>query len=514
MIIGQILFVLVISTVLAVISALLVGWRYRANMRRLMQAPLPAGPLEVSASSASKHQKDSFLTPVSLADNLRAYQRLLFAFIGMTVLISLSRTLLAQWLAQAPISLKTVATLGTAYLWPVLPVLAVIGRWTRWRFVGAMLAWSLFAIALLAWRTNDNVTMTMVIKWVTLDIGPPMMVVTALCLGGATRAIGPWLAPLIAVMIGSAMLGFAALDLLIQRSSPVIAWLINWLNFTELVALFSLAPLLLTWWPAKAIGHWLAAAYRKRQVSELFYLFTAVWTIALIGPALAAGSQGWWAALLSFTPLLWIPLGARVMQSRQAVAATGRPPTLLVLRVFQQDAHVQNLFDRVIERWRLTGNTVLIAGTDLLERTLDAEDIFTFIDGRLGERFIQSPADVSRRLADFELLPDVEGRFRVNECYCHDSTWQQALAELVHASDVVLMDLRNFVESNKGCLHELQVLATSPDLRRAVVLTNDKTQLPPAQAVTQRATDGRFVWLAQRGDVAHTTSEVLAPLFA
>jgi hypothetical protein len=49
------------------------------------------------------------------------------------------------------------------------------------------------------------------------------------------------------------------------------------------------------------------------------------------------------------------------------------------------------MFDRVIERWRLTGNTVLIAGTDLISRTLDPDDLFTFLNGRLGERFIASP---------------------------------------------------------------------------------------------------------------------------
>jgi hypothetical protein len=185
-----------------------------------------------------------------------------------------------------------------------------------------------------------------------------------------------------------------------------------------------------------------------------------------------------------------------------------------VLRVFQQDKNVQDLFDRVIERWRLTGNTVLIAGTDLLERTIDAENIFTFIDGRLGERFIQSPADIPRRLADFEWQPDVEGRYRINECYCHDTTWQLALADLIRFSDVVLMDLRNFVEQNKGCLHELQVLASTPGLHRVVVLINDQTQLIPAQAAVAKAPDGRFVWLRQLGDTPLTTTEVLAPLFA
>lgn len=129
-------------------------------------------------------------------------------------------------------------------------------------------------------------------------------------------------------------------------------------------------------------------------------------------------------------------------------------------------------------------------------------------------RFIQSPADIPRRLAEFEWQPDVEGRYRVNECYCHDTTWQQALAELIHVSDVVLMDLRNFVEQNKGCLHELQVLASTPNLRRVVVLINDQTQLIPAQAAVAKAPDGRFVWLKQLGDTPLTTTEVLAPMFA
>jgi hypothetical protein len=59
-----------------------------------------------------------------------------------------------------------------------------------------------------------------------------------------------------------------------------------------------------------------------------------------------------------------------------------------------------------------------------------------------------------RRLADFDWQVDVEERFQVNECYCHDTTWQ-ALAELVRVSDMVRMNLHNFVEQNKACLHEL-----------------------------------------------------------
>ncbi len=129
----------------------------------------------------------------------------------------------------------------------------------------------------------------------------------------------------------------------------------------------------------------------------------------------------------------------------------------------------------MIERWRLSGNTVLIAGTDLVERTLDADDIFTCIDGRLAERFIHSPADVATRLAAFDLAPDADGRYCINNCYCHDTTWQQVLAALVQRSDVVLMDLRSFQAHNQGCRHELGVLARAAHLQRVVVLTDGET---------------------------------------
>ena len=113
-----------------------------------------------------------------------------------------------------------------------------------------------------------------------------------------------------------------------------------------------------------------------------------------------------------------------------------------MLRVFRRDAEVASLFDAVIERWRQSGNTVMIAGTDLVTHTVDPDDIFTFLSRRLGERFIASPADVAARIAGFDLVADPDGRYRVNECYCTDATWQAALDALVGQSHVVLMDLR------------------------------------------------------------------------
>jgi len=484
-----------------------------------MKTPLSPAAAGSTVAAYSRHPAVDLsrivaTAPLTLADNLRAYRRLLLAFLLLSLLMALTRTLTMQVIANGPISVKSVAILGTAYAWPVLPVLAVISRWSRWRLVGSALSWFIFAVLLLSASTDQTVTPAKVGAWMLFDIVLPIIVVTALCLGSATRAVGPWLAPLFVLFSAASLLGFEFLATLVAADDPVIQSVARWFGSTSAIfLLFTLSPWLIVWWPARALGRWLAKAYRQQQVSELYYLFTAVWTIALIGPVLTMMGDLGWGALIGFLPLCWIPLGARFLQLRAELPAGSRPPTLLVLRVFQQDANVQDIFDRVIERWRLTGNTVLIAGTDLLERTIDADDIFTFIDGRLGERFIHSPPDVPRRLAAFEWRPDLEGRYRVNECYCHDTNWQEALVELVRVSDIVLMDLRNFVAANKGCLHELNVLSRAPGLRRVVVLINDQTDLPAAHAAVTMAPGNRFVWLRQQGTVPLSTEAVLEPLF-
>ncbi len=502
---GKIFFLLVVATLLALIGAWIVAQRYRASMQRLMKAPVAASSGASAPAPARQHQA----TFPTLADNDDAHRRLLFSFIGLTLVIALTRTIMTQIIADGPITLKTVATLGAAYAWPVLPVFAVIGRWSRPRFVGAMLGWLVLAIALLSWRTNENISFAQVVGWMLFDTGLPLIVVTALCLGGATRAVGPWLAPLFIVFSGSSQLGLDLLAAMIEAESPFVVWLAGWMGATTAFALFAVLPWLIAWWPARALGRWLAASYRERRISELFYLFTAVWTIALVGPALGAIHElgGW--AIICFAPLLWIPLGALLMQRFAVPSST--PPTLLILRVFQQDANAQAIFDRVIERWRLSGNTVLIAGTDLADRTIDADDVFTFLDGRLAERFIAQAGEIESRLQQFEFEPDVEGRYRINECYCHDNTWQQALDRLVGISDVVLMDLRNFKAKNAGCIHELGVLAKAPNLARVVILTNSQTELAAAQAAVVNAPADRFVWIDQGDDLK--PADVLATLF-
>src|SRR5690606_16255785 len=115
-------------------------------------------------------------------------------------------------------------------------------------------------------------------------------------------------------------------------------------------------------------------------------------------------------------------------------------------------------------------------------RTLDPDDLFTFLNGQLATRFVASEAQVAEQLRSFDLAPDPDGRYRVNGCYCFDSTWQTALAALVRQADVVLMDLRGFQASNHGCRHELGVLASAAHVPRVVLLHDGKTERAVAEA--------------------------------
>src|SRR5574343_1721144 len=318
---GKIATLLLIATILSVFGALLVAWRYRATMQALMRAPLGTP----TADSAPPHPPLPYTAeapaiPVSLAAHRQAARQLLLAFLGITLLMALGRTLLMQVLANGPITLLTVSTLCAAYAWPVVPVIAVIRRWSRWHFVAALLLWFVAAVALLSWRTNENVTFAQVFGWMLFDIGLPLIIVTALCLGSATRAVAPWLAPLFMALCWASQAGVDLLASLVERQSPLAFWLAGHIGAVTAIALFALAPWLFAWGPARAIGRWLGRAYAARQVSELFYLFTAVWVIALTGPALGAIASEGWGALLYFLPLLCIPLGARLMQHRHLPA--------------------------------------------------------------------------------------------------------------------------------------------------------------------------------------------------
>ena len=509
---GKLISIFIVAVLLSCIGAWWTAYRYRVAMQRLMRAPAPTGVRTVAALPAVESPLAP--VPVALADNRRAALRLTLLLIGLSCLIAISSGSL--WLAVSitdePFSPKRAAVLALMYLWPVIPALGLLWRWSRWRVLGVLALWSVLCFFIFLWRSIEPRPLQLLLALAS-EIGPGMVVVAILCMGNATRAVAPWLLLPFIGLVWASQFGIDMLALMVERRSSLVMALPSWIGAHMVMLLFAVLPWVLAWWPLRRLGRALGRAYARKQLSELMVLFTAVWAISLLLRALGvAGSTGIAASILMFLPLLWIPLV--ITLSARLRSERGRPPTLLVLRVFQRDAQVQALFDHVIERWRLSGNTVMIAGTDLAVRTLDAADLFTFLDGHLADRFIRSPADVAPRMAAFDLAPDADGRYRVNECYCHDTTWQDALHALVRRSDVVLMDLRGFQAHNAGCRYELGALAQASGALRVVVLTDGGTDRAAAAQAIGHSPPGRFVWLDASHIDARKHREVLASLFS
>ncbi len=72
-------------------------------------------------------------------------------------------------------------------------------------------------------------------------------------------------------------------------------------------------------------------------------LFTAVWGISLLDKSLMAASDLGLGGAVMLLPLGWVPLvmGALRWRQRRRQGEAGRPPTLLVLRVFQHDERIR-----------------------------------------------------------------------------------------------------------------------------------------------------------------------------
>jgi hypothetical protein len=83
--------------------------------------------------------------------------------------------------------------------------------------------------------------------------------------------------------------------------------------------------------------------------------------------------------------------------------------------------------------------------------------------------------------------PDWDGRYRVNDFFCHDDTWRTVLSRLANECDAVLMDLRGFSRENTGCVFEIQELVRVVPLNKVVLIIDNRTDEESLRAIAQRA---------------------------
>jgi hypothetical protein len=240
----------------------------------------------------------------------------------------------------------------------------------------------------------------------------------------------------------------------------------------------------------------LARRYGEKRFSDVALAHSAYWslvsaftasTVLMISFEERTGGSMEWVALAVF--LLWAAWRAvqRRVVAALARSAPARGPALLVLRVFKPSARSESFMDRLLARWRFVGPTWMIAGPDLAGAFMEPDEFFVWLRRRLRERFIADPGEVDSRVEALDNARDPDGRFRVSELFCADSTWKPAVLALMDRADVVLLDLREFTPARAGTHFELVQLLRRADLRKVRVLVDARDAMPALHAALQAA---------------------------
>jgi hypothetical protein len=487
----------------ALLSWLALHW-YRRSVRRLMRegaslatAPRPEshappiGPAAAAAPDAVSLVEEGADTAARTRSDAPGARRVVLAY-GLGAAAYAAIITVLKLTPASPE--RAVAWLFEwwANAWPIVPTLVALLVLDRRRIVrlvlvyvaGGAVAIALFTIVgqVLRGTLNSapltNVYVAMVglgkIAWVPLAL-------VALTGWRRVRAVMPL------ALAGTLLFGFASLvvrDLFVRLldvatlRSIVLSGAPFLPALTTQYLLFMLVSLPVGWLEWRFLIA-LASAFDRKRFSESQLVVDCWWAVVAAQETVTTlsteyglgGIAGGVAAFLAYR--LAVQIALRGARSRSVT-----PRRLLLLRVFGYQARTESLFDRVAQAWRFHGPVQLIAGVDLAMRTVDPAEILALLNGRLAELFVSAPRQVVERLERLDLAPDPDGRFRINELYCHDHTWRPMLEALLDASDAVVMDLRSFSASNAGCIFELEQLAQRLPSDRVVLVCDNTTDLP------------------------------------
>jgi len=147
---------------------------------------------------------------------------------------------------------------------------------------------------------------------------------------------------------------------------------------------------------------------------------------------------------------------------------------LLFLRVFKPSRRSEEFTDRFFAYWRFAAPVWMIAGPDLTGAYLEPNEFFAYLRGHLREHFISDPVEATSRVKALDNARDPDGRFRINELLCANSTWQPAVLEMIAHAGVILLDLREYSQQRKGTRFELTELLRRAPLNRVLLLIDAK----------------------------------------
>lgn len=472
------------SVLVTVVVALIVLWRYRlAILGGMMQGDGAVLPLPTEKASAQK---------VLMAGNLFARersmrQRIAAAWLLTTAVCGLPMAVLYMIAGEMSASPTYALALTCSYMIAALPMIAVSLAWPPWRMVVAFVVMMLsFAALCLLAGIVERSLLGRPLNWKILGLVPLFFDIAwnQLWMAGLFWLMS-WPSRLRGVVpiTFAAVLVFAAAPFAGSRLTAVLAATevgTPWVYTLGLNGVFMLIALPVGWLAWLRLRK-LAADYEAKRFSDAQLLARTWWLmlVVTIGFDILAGRERpIFALLLVVGEIVLFPLvnhGVMRWLGVAKLAAAKPAPTLLLLRVFGYTARTERLFDRVASRWRLLGPVTTIAAPDVTASTIDAGDYLRWLTGRIDELFVTTRASLDHKLATLDLAPDPDGRFRIGEFCCRDSTWQATVVELMLRADAVIMDVRGISAGRLGCEFELEQLAKRLPPQRLVLVVDETT---------------------------------------
>jgi hypothetical protein len=240
---------------------------------------------------------------------------------------------------------------------------------------------------------------------------------------------------------------------------------------------------------AYVVLSWIGVAYERKLFSDAqFQVFAWMLTVAGMVAFLEAFSAD---GDLFSPPTMGVGLAAAVALALylSLIRLMRSPPVrvrLLLLRVFSYDLRGEHLLDELAYRWRYVGPIIMIGGPDMVRASIDAGEASNFLRGRFDDDFIHDEQVLENKAVNLDDRADPDGRFRINEFFCRQDMWQQAVQRLMGMSDTILLDLRGFDAGRAGTAFEIAALARLGALARTVLLTDAQTDLQAVAAALSR----------------------------
>jgi hypothetical protein len=513
---GQILFALIASLILAWVGSWWVARRYASQVLACMQmGSSPNDALTADIPDPAQTPATVSTTPGSLhllKQNRAAKRNLRLALtLSCLVLAAIIAAVAQSAYVTDGFSWRRLVTLTLVFAWPLVATIGLLERWPRGKIFFISLQYVALSSVIVMLNSDENQHFLPVLLWL-FSQQLPLLLIVFFMTGPKLRSTGPYLILVFFILTVSSLLGLSALEH--SLGDNVDSWIIDLAQLTNayvVFGLFSIAPWLLAFFPVRFFARRLANAYQGKAFSEPLYLAAGLWIITLLIQALTLSHSIDWRAYNLLWACLLFPIFILLM--RPALRPRHQPPTLLLLRVFRGDNSIEALFDQVIEHWRYSGNTLLIAGKDLALRNLEPDELFGFLSGRLQERFITDSDRLQQILKELDLNSDPDGRYRINEFFCFDNTWKMVLETLVNKADRVLMDLRGYTTDRQGCSHELSVLADKPHLKKLIILFDKQTDKTSAECLLA-GSRLKISWIDGEKRPAQTTDDLLTALLS